>query len=627
MVLGLRPTSGRVHRAYIGVLRTPRALKCGFHTDGRSRISNFWIPTGGISKKAVEGEKEDANDLLVRGGFLRQAYSGVFHMLPLGLRVQEKLERLIDKHMRSVGASKVSLSSISSQELWEQSGRLKEGSEVFKFQDRKDSRFLLAPTHEEEITTLVGSLTKSYKDLPLRVYQISRKYRDEPRPRQGLLRGREFIMKDLYTFDYSVEEALKTYKSVKNAYVNLFDELKIPYLVAAADSGNMGGSLSHEFHFPSSKGEDSVISCSSCEHIYNEELADGNAHNLGPETSQSSHKPGFDTEEAHNEGSPTISNGLWTAISKDKTTLLRGWYPKFSMQDASKEPVEREVNSHAMKSIAAAADIDLDLSVENPIEQWAKQAKSNSTPFQRPKVVDLYDTQVRVYKRPPLSDLLDELNCSPDDIEYTLLDRFPGTQNGLNLVKVHDGDRCFKCADGSLKSHTAVELGHTFHLGTRYSDVLQASVMVDRSLLGNSSKDQIVPMEMGCHGIGVSRMITAVADRLADSKGLNWPRAMAPFEVIVVPAKGLEAEAEKIYDSLTSDQTAPVDAILDDRDKQMGWKLGDADLIGYPVIVVVGKGWKKQQTLEVQCRRLDNLREEVPLDQLSAFVRSLLERI
>ncbi|KAJ5140145.1 hypothetical protein N7448_003553 [Penicillium atrosanguineum] len=530
---------------------------------------------------------EDANDLLIRGGFLRQAYSGVFHLLPLGLRVQDKLEGLIDRHMRGLGASKVSLSSISSQELWEQSGRLTEGSEVFRFHDRKDTRFLLAPTHEEEITSLVGSLTTSYKSLPLRVYQITRKYRDEPRPRQGLLRGREFVMKDLYTFDYNVEEALKTYKSVKHAYTQLFDELKIPYLVAAADSGNMGGSLSHEFHFH------------------------GQMHNFNESASQSA-APGFQTEDAPAEGGTTISNGMWMAISHDGSTLLRGWYPKYSMQNDTIEPVERQVNSHAVKAIATAAGVDLDLSVENPLAKWTALVQSGAS-TQKPRVLDLYDSQVRVYQRPPLSDLLQQAGYTAEDIQYSMLDRFPGTENKLSLVRVHDGDRCSQCADGHLTSNPAVELGHTFHLGTRYSEVLNASVSVSPAALQGSSttevqstKEQIVPMQMGCHGIGVSRLVSAVANRLSDSKGLNWPRAIAPYEVLVVAGKGMDSVAEQVYDNLTSN-SKPVDTLLDDRDKGMGWKLGDADLIGYPVIVVVGNGWKNKQTLEVQCRRLDSV--------------------
>ncbi|PYH44444.1 putative proline--tRNA ligase AIM10 [Aspergillus saccharolyticus JOP 1030-1] len=633
MISRIRPIVGRApgsSRAYLGLTQFGnRASKYAFHTDGRARISNFWIPTGGITKKPVEGEREDTNDLLVRGGFLRQAYAGIFHMLPLGLRVQDKLEKLIDKHMQSVGASKVSLSSISAQELWEQSGRLKEGSDVFRFLDRKEARFLLAPTHEEEITTLVGSLTKSYRDLPVRVYQISRKYRDEQRPRQGLLRGREFIMKDMYTFDYSPETALQTYVAVKGAYTRLFDELKIPYLVAAADSGNMGGSLSHEFHFPSAKGEDTVISCTSCDSVYNEELADGKAHSGEEGQMQTQQKPGFDTGETSGEATPAVSVGLWMSISKDKNTLLRCWFPQFTVQET---PVEREVNSHAVKSIAEAADMEIDIGVENPLQQWAAHVKSNRSSGQRPRIVDLYDSRVRAFKRPPLTDTLQAAGCTVEDVDFSKLDRFPGTNDYLNVVRVHEGDRCAKCGEGVAQTHKAVELGHTFLLGTRYSDVLKATVMVDQSAITKGKDNagpQTVPMEMGCHGIGVSRMITAVADSLADGKGLNWPRVIAPYEVIIVPGKGLEADAEKVYDALTAAValgSPALDVILDDRDKQMGWKLGDADLIGYPVIVVVGKGWKKQETLEVQCRRL-GVREDVRLEALPAFVQSLLQRL
>ncbi|KAJ5637479.1 hypothetical protein N7490_007358 [Penicillium lividum] len=620
-------------RRLLRVARTPvfRVQQCGFHYDGRNRVSNFWIPTGGISKKPVDGQKEDANDLLIRAGFLRQAYSGVFHMLPLGLRVQDKLERLIDKHMRSLGASKVSLSSLSSQELWEKSGRLNASSEeVFRLHDRKDTRFLLAPTHEEEITTLVGSLTTSYKSLPLRVYQITRKYRDEARPRQGLLRGREFIMKDLYTFDYNVQEALKTYQAVKYAYTQLFDELKVPYLVAAADSGNMGGSLSHEFHFISSKGEDRVVSCSHCDHVYNEELADGKTHSFN-ESAEPNNVPGFQTEDASTDVTPTVSTGMWMAISHDGNTLLRGWYPKFSMQSGSQEPVERHVNSHAVKAIATAAGVDLDLSVENPLEKWVARVKSRPADV-KPRVLDLYDSQVRVYQRPPLSDLLQKAECTVADIEYSMLDRFPNAPNKLSLIRVHDEDKCSQCADGLLTSNPAVELGHTFHLGTRYSEVLQASVSVNPALLEGASpsdvksgKQQIVPMQMGCHGIGVSRMVSAVANRLVDSKGLNWPRVIAPYEAVVVPGKGLDSVAEQVYDGLTSRAT-PIDTLLDDRDKGMGWKLGDADLIGYPIIIVVGNGWKKNQTVEVQCRQLD-VKKDVSMDQLPEFVESLLTQL
>lgn len=435
-------------------------------------------------------------------------------------------------------------------------------------------------------------------------------------------------MKDLYTFDISFEEAMETYKIVRTAYNRLFDELKIPYLVAQADSGNMGGNLSHEYVLPTPTGEDTIISCSNCGYVYNEELADGKVHRAEPQSSH--HIPNFATGGSPTGAPPTISNGLWMGVSKDKNTLLRGWYPKYYMAGGN-EPVERQPSSHAIKSIADAAGIDLDLSVENPLEQWAAQMEANSgtgSGRQHPTVVDLYDSQVRVFQRPPLSDLADYAKCAEHDIKYTMFDRFPKTSDSLSLTKVHDGDECGKCAGGTLTSHAAVELGHTFHLGTRYTEMLNSVVTVPEKIVNPdaiSHRSTQIPMQMGCHGIGVSRMITAVADVLSDLRGLNWPRVIAPYEVIVVSMPGMQAEGETIYDALASSQTAP-DIILDDRDRRPDWKLHDADLIGYPVMVVVGRSWRDRQAIEVQCRRL-NVNEEVPLSRLSEFVQSLLEKL
>lgn len=441
-------------------------------------------------------------------------------------------------------------------------------------------------------------------------------------------------MKDLYTFDYSTEEALKTYESVRQAYMRLFDELKIPYLVAAADSGNMGGNLSHEFHFVSPKGEDTVISCTNCSHIHNEEIMDGQSH-IAVAISEQQAASDPSTTGVGSRVPPTISTGLWLAISKDKKTLIRAWYPRYSTQSDGADPVEREVNSHAVKAIAKTSGVDLNSSVEDPREQWMSELQNNPSPRERRnqlRILDIYDAQVKSYSHPPLSELPREVDVFKDSIEFSMLNRFPGTENGLDLTRVLDGDLCPKCGQGILQTHNAVELGHTFHLGTRYSEVLNATVAGESSMLDSTtpsspSGSRPVPMQMGCHGIGVSRMISAVADVLSDSRGLNWPKAIAPYEVIVVPAKGLESEAEMVYDTLTSDKSASIDVILDDRDKQMGWKLGDADLIGYPVIIIVGKGWKQKRELEVQCRRLDGVREQVTIDRLADFVRSLLDKL
>ncbi|KAF2401062.1 class II aaRS and biotin synthetase [Trichodelitschia bisporula] len=398
------------------------------HVDSRDRLSCFWTPTESLNKDDIK--IENRHNYLVKGGFIRQTHAGIFHLLPLGLRVQQKIEALLDKHMRSIGAAKLSMSSITSQELWKRSQRLPEDfdknpNEFFTVDGRRMSDFLLAPTHEEEITTLVTGLAKSYRDLPLRLYQVSRKYRNELRPRKGLLRAKEFVMKDLYTFDATAEAAMETYSEVRAAYDAFFTELGLPFASAQASSGDMGGKLSHEYHFTSPLGEDVVLSCG-CGYSANQEIG------------------------------PT--------------------------------------------------------------------------------------------------------------------------------------DACPDCGS-PLRSTHAIEVGHTFYLGTRYSEPLEAQVSAPNGLP--------VLMHMGCYGIGVSRLIAAIAVMTADNKGLRWPRSIAPFSAVIIPFDGVTPEGvHKAYDDV---QTV-CDAVIDDRDKPFAWKLKDADLIGYPFIIVLGRRWMAAGEYEVQCR-------------------------
>lgn len=461
--------------------------------------------------------------------------------------------------------------------------------------------------------------------------RIARKYRDEPRPRQGLLRGREFIMKDLYTFDTSVENALDTYAVVKQAYVKLFDELKLPYVVATADSGNMGGSLSHEFHVPSPKGEDTVLNCSSCNLTWNEELSTGEAYSINGNsipTPEDGHPPGSrTTPEIGQHQADAVSTDVWKTISRDGATLVRVFYPKFLLQEGRQEPVQREVNTHAIKSISKSLGIDLDTSMTSPVDKW-RAVKSELT---KPTVLDLYDQRVRRFDRPPLLDTLGE---GINSIEYKLVDKHPNTGGPLDCLTAHTGDTCPSCGQPAIRTLNTIELAHTFHLGTRYSSMLKAGVAVPSAAANStgagSGATAVVPLEMGCHGIGVSRMLSAAADSLSDTAGLNWPRAIAPFEAVIVADKGLEALTVDIYDCLTTaGMTAlrAVDAVIDDRpEKSLVWKLRDADLVGYPVTVVVGRAWRTSGEVEVQCRRLE-VRETVTPEGLAAYVHGLLERL
>ncbi|KAF7886502.1 uncharacterized protein EAF01_011180 [Botrytis porri] len=583
--------------------------------DDRPRLSKFWIPTGGIAASA----DEDSHAKLIRGGFLRQAHTGIFHMLPLGRRVQDKLEALIDKHMSTLGASKLALSSLSSEELWAKSGRLNSGSELFRLEDRKEARYLLAPTHEEEITELVSNSVQSYKELPVRLYQITRKYRDELRPRQGLLRSREFVMKDLYTFDYNNTSALSTYEDVRKVYHNLFDELKIPYLVAEADSGDIGGDLSHEFHFPTKIGEDHIISCSKCNYVANEELAASGLPKLN------------ETKSSQHEFRKLKKVG---GFSRDGSTLFVTWF-------YSENGEEYDLNTNLIKRLLPDYDpsrklghvelsrlIDEDFMLTNTCLNKAEKIHIT-------RVINLIDRRVPLEFSEAISRKREgPFDSSLNKYEYSSFSQDPSTGEPLNLKRITEGDVCPKCQESTLKVEKAIELGHTFHLGTRYSKPMEATVTVPSGLVGENLKaeenepqrgasDQIrVLMEMGCHGIGVTRMIGAVAETLADEKGLNWPRVMAPFEIVVVPGKGLNEDALRISDTLSA---AAMDPVVDDREVSIGWKMKDADLIGYPIVVLLGRKWK-EGLCEVQCRRLD-VKEDIRAEDLKNFVGKLLNQL
>lgn len=572
----------------------------------RQRRENFWVPTVKIHH---QDEAPDATQLLIRAGYLRQAYAGIFHMLPLGLRVQEKLERLIDKHMRSIGASKISLSSISSQKTWERSGRLTLGGELFTFKDRKDAKWLLAPTHEEEITMLMA---QSSQDIPARLYQVSRKYRDEKRPRAGLLRGREFIMKDLYTFDRTVEEAHATYDEIRQAYRNFLDELKVDYVEARADSGNMGGKLSHEYHFPNRAGEDLVITCSACDYARNEEfveMASGQKRELDFASLDSS-----PVQDGH--GTLVVHD----VLSKDGQSLVRALAPdQFSASGSN------EINPYAVKA-AMNGILELDTGIERPGWVFRKNIKdagdnSNSKPFAIYYLLDDGISEDAAH-----SWIFQEYKwLHKNNLDAYIVSSSKESQDEIKLLKQKAGDTCPQCHQGKLKIDKAIEIGHTFHLGTRYSSKLDLNVS---SPVETGGEGKTIPVQMGCHGVGISRLIAAVASTLSDSKGLNWPRIIAPFEVVIIMKTddARQVAAEALYDELSNSSINEIDVLLDDRaDKSLGWKMKDADIIGYPVTVIIGNSFEQQQ-VEVQCRRL-NIKENVNIKDSATFIRGLLEQL
>ncbi|KAF2862733.1 prolyl-tRNA synthetase [Piedraia hortae CBS 480.64] len=527
------------------------------HSDGRTRLSRFWTPTH------LQSDVEDLGlSYLLRGGFLRRSNPGLFHLLPLGVRVQSKLEGLVDNSMRKLGASKISLSSITSEELWHKSGRLG-GAAFFRTRDRKGGKYLLAPTHEEEVTDSVKDSVVSYKQLPLRLYQVTRKYRDEERPRLGLLRGREFVMKDLYTFDASDGEARGTYELVREAYGEFFRGLKVPFMVADADSGTMGGKLSHEFHFESEVGEDVIVRCEGCGYCVNEEVYWG--------WYKGGRVDGFTT---------------WSCLSKDRKTALLVMVPR----RVSRDSPNGDVNVRLIQRLFPECS-------DPVIAEFQGEDECSLGSFSKVEhIKSLTDPRVLHHRS-------DWLTQTSEHIEPVIDGEL------VTLTKAQDGDTCPKCKSGQLRLHSAIELGHTFHLGTRYSEPLDFRI--------TTADNQQVPVSMGCHGIGISRLIGAIASKLADSKGLNWPLSISPFNVIILPLNAAsESGAATIYDELL---TKGFDAAIDDRDQRLGWKLKDADLIGYPFILVLGKAWQENKMVELQCRRL-GIKENIS-------TTNLLERI
>ena len=466
-------------------------------------------------------------------------------------------------------------------------------------------------------------------------------------------------MKDLYTFDATTEQALQTYESVRQTYHAFFSELKLPFLTAEASSGEIGGSLSHEYHFPSKKGEDNLVICSHCNYVVNEELAESRVsrsyrtskfRDKGVVTNHESNTFGYKYAQRYCETGPLDirpagkfsgdvkfqncdPNKPWIGISRDRNALVQVFLPReIEVPTASGKRFRvTEINPYAIKRVFT----DIDLGVDSPYELF-EASRATSKEARIIRFVDMrYILQGSFTVTPNVSSVMS------GDVSTPVEDRFVGADDIVDFVRIETGDSCPNCSEGTLKIESAVELGHTFHLGTRYS--MPLGLMIDADPSQKDSQQEItslssqyvtqsdrVPVQMGCHGIGVSRLIAAVADSLADAKGLNWPRVMAPFEAIIVPTKGLESEAPNVYDLLTASKNwppqPPIDAILDDRERNFGWKLKDADMIGYPVIVILGRDWRKERRCEVQCRRL-TVKESVSADDLQSYVEQLLQQL
>ncbi|KAK6200205.1 prolyl-tRNA synthetase, cytoplasmic [Scheffersomyces amazonensis] len=460
-------------------------------------------------------------ELLAKLNLIYYPHSGLVHWLPLGLQMRNKIETIIRKHMDEIGFEEIELSSLTDTALWKVSGRLDTNKELFSV----DSKFLLSPTSEEEITALVKKTTSSYKQFPLLFYQIGNKYRNEKRPRGGLLRGKEFLMKDGYSFDLSEEAAMNTYHSVFGAYEKIFDDLRLPYVKAEADSGDIGGTLSHEWHYLDVTGEDTIFECNHCHSTSNIEKTLSYAKPI-------------------NQFHPVDVKYFRTT---DHSTLVCAYYPRGRVLDTNF--IKNEVD----------IDLDSDISEEELLEDFSDQETLPSKKFLR-----IMDSRLSSRSELPEFPILFLSRAS-----FTTLTDIP-------IVQAIDGEICTSCNKGELKASKSIEVGHTFYLGDKYSRPFECSV-----IMPETGRQDLI---MGCYGIGVSRIIGAIGEVNRDEKGLRWPAIIAPWHVTTIEA--VDGDYNELYEQLNEND---IDYKLDHSDNNLGKKCAQSNLLGIPLVLIVGR--------------------------------------
>ncbi|MRR15084.1 MAG: proline--tRNA ligase [Deltaproteobacteria bacterium] len=545
------------------------------------RYSEMHLPTG---REVPSDAEVVSNQLMIRAGMIRKLTSGIYSYLPLGYRVIRKVEQIIREEMNKAGAQEVHLPMVQPAELWEESGRWTYyGKELLRFRDRNNRDYCLGPTHEEVITDLVRHDVKTYRQLPLNLYQIQTKFRDEVRPRFGVMRCREFGMKDAYSFDADEAGAEKSYEKMFVAYNNIFRRCGLMFRAVEADSGSIGGSFSHEFMVMAESGEDAVVFCEKCKYAANLEKAEI----ARPEKAAGAEKDWLPVETVSTPNVRTIedvSSFLNVAPRQIVKTLIF---------NADGQPCavvirgDQEVNEIKVKNYLGAAE--LELADDDMI------LKATGAPRGFAGTVGIKTRVIADYSVMNLVNIVTGANREDYHLKNVNIGRDFQIESYADLRVAEPGDACPRCG-GTIKFVRGIEVGHVFKLGTKYSKAMKA-VYLDRD-----GKEKT--MIMGCYGIGVGRTVAACIEQNFDQNGIIWPMPLAPYSVIVTPVNindsGVLEAAEEIYSRLLAQG---VEVILDDRDERAGVKFKDADLIGIPLRVVVGPKNLAQGQVELKIRR------------------------
>lgn len=584
------------------------------------RMSTLFLRT--LREDPVDAEVP-SHRLLVRAGYIRRVAPGLFSWLPLGYRVYRNVERIVREEMDRAGFQEVHFPALLPREPYEITGRWTEyGDVIFRLKDRKRADYLLGPTHEELFTLLVKDLYSSYKDLPLSIYQIQTKYRDEARPRAGLLRGREFVMKDSYSFDVDDAGLQRSYDQHREAYIKTFDRLGLDYVIVAAMSGAMGGSASEEFLAPSEVGEDTYVRCTACDYAANVEAVVTPA----PEKLPYDGVPAAHVEDTP--GTPTIESLVdlsnqradlrrperdWTAADMLKNVVVMLKHP-----DGRREPLV----------VGLPGDREVDMRrLESQVQPAVPEAFTEDDFAARPALVRGYlgpqvlgegsETGIRYLVDPRVVEGTRWVTGAnqPGRHVYDLVAGRDFTPDGtIEAAEVLAGDPCPRCYS-AVEMARGIEIGHIFQLGRKYADALDLKVL--------DQHGKLTTVTMGSYGIGVSRAVAVIAEQSHDEHGLIWPREVAPADIHLI-ATGKGDAVFDAADRLAADLAqAGVRVLYDDRrDASAGVKFADSELIGVPTIVVVGRGLVNG-VIEVKDRRSGE-RTDVPLDDAVSYLTGLV---
>ncbi|MGJ0357155.1 proline--tRNA ligase [Aliarcobacter cryaerophilus] len=566
------------------------------------KFSKLFIPT---TKEMPSDASLPSHQFLVRGGFIAQTGAGIYDFMPLGKIVLEKIRAIVKKEMDEAGANEVQFGFVTPLSLWSESGRaLTMGSELLRFKDRKNGEFVLSPTNEEAVVNMVKNRVTSYKDLPLHLYQINTKFRDEARPRFGLMRGREFLMKDGYSFHSCEEDLVREFNLMEETYKKIYTKLGLDFRVVEADSGAIGGSGSKEFHVLASSGEDTIVVCDGCNYAANIEAAKREAKKY-------EFKEG-ELKKVETPNCTTIEDvANFLSVSKEQT--IKAVIKKAIFKDESKIVVffvrgsDELEDTKAQNSVDALELIDATLDEIKEAGVVAGYCGLVDLPKDILVVVDseLENSQGMVCGG-------NEENFHFINVDLKVIENI----KYFDLIAVKEEDTC-ACCGGKLSYTKGIEAGHIFQLGDKYSKAMNATFLDENG--------KAKPFIMGCYGVGVSRLVAAVIEQNHDEKGCIWTKSTTPFmvDIIVSNSKNEDEKnmGEKIYEEL---KASNVEVILDDRiNARFGFKIGDFELLGFPYAIIIGK--KLTDGIVEIVDRKTLLKTEVKIEEVVSKILNLIK--